>query len=80
MIEASLLAHYKAKLDKAIEYYVDMFHDKAVRLGADEETMARFMQELRRGVRAVSQRWPQSSQGWTMRSSGTDHLGATDLL
>ena len=38
MIEASLLAHYKAKLDKAIEYYLDMFHDKAVRLGADEET------------------------------------------
>ena len=46
MIEASLLAHYKAKLDKAIEYYVDMFHDKSVRLGADEETMARFMQEI----------------------------------
>ena len=46
MIEASLLAHYKAKLDKATEYYLDMFHDKAVRLGADEETMARFMQEL----------------------------------
>ena len=46
MIEASLLAHYKAKLDKAIEYYLVMFHDKAVRLGADEETMARFMQEL----------------------------------
>ena len=46
MIETSLLAHYKAKLDKATEYYLEMFHDKAVRLGADEETMARFMQEL----------------------------------
>jgi hypothetical protein len=46
MIEASLLAHYKAKLDKAIEHYLDMFHDKAVRLGADEETTARFMQGL----------------------------------
>ena len=39
----------------------DMFHDKAVRLGTDEETMARLMQELyptfeERRTRCLSER------------------------